>query len=152
MPNITFNTSGIEFLLNNLKPGKAAGPDNTYRYVDFEKQIAPILQIIFTQSLRSGILPNDRLSSNNIPVLKKSKKNLIHLSTHFFDCCLLQGNGAHIFHSIMNHLSTHNIINPNQHGFRPGFSCVTQLMLLADDFLKAMDSHYQVDLVLLDFS
>ena len=52
----------------------------------------------------------------------------------------------------MNHLNTHNIINPNQHGFRPGFSCVTQLMLLADDILKAIDSHYQVNLVLLDFA
>ena len=64
-----------------------------------------------------------------------------HLNTHNI-----------LFHSIMNHLNTHNIINPNQHGFRPGFSCVTQLMLLTDDILKAMDSHYQVDLVLLDFS
>ena len=57
-----------------------------------------------------------------------------------------------IFHCIMKHLNTHNIINPNQHGFRPGFSCNTQLMFLVDDTLIAMDSHYQVDLVLLDFS
>ena len=52
----------------------------------------------------------------------------------------------------MNQLDTHNIINPNQHGFRLGFSCLTQIMLLTDDILKAMDSHYQVDLALLDFS
>ena len=52
----------------------------------------------------------------------------------------------------MDHLNSHNIINHNQHGFRPGFSCNTQLMYLVDDILKAMDFHYQVDLIMLDFS
>ena len=155
MPNIIFNTSGIKSLLKNLKPGKAAGPDNIPMWIliTCAKQIAPILQIIFTRSLRSSILPKDWLSATIIPVFKKGNKNLpsnyrpISLTVV---CCKVM---EHIiFHSIMNHLNTHNIINPNQLGFRPGFSCVTQPMLLTDDILKAMDSHYQVDLVLLDFS
>ena len=75
--------------------------------------------------------------------------NFVDIVLNYVVCCKVM---EHIiFHSIMNHLNTHNIINPNQHGFRPGFSCVTQLMLLTDDILKAMDSHYQVNLVLLDF-
>ena len=45
-----------------------------------------------------------------------------------------------IFHSIMDHLNTHNVINPNQH--------VTPNILLVDDISKVMDSHYLVDLVL----
>ena len=52
----------------------------------------------------------------------------------------------------MDHLNIYNIINPMQHGFRPGLSCQTQLILLIDDFLRAMDQHYQVDLIMLDFS
>ena len=39
-----------------------------------------------------------------------------------------------------------------QHGFRPGLSCQTQLILLVDEILRAMDQHYQVDLIMLDFS
>ena len=31
-------------------------------------------------------------------------------------------------------------------------SCQTQLILLVEDILKAMDSHHQVDLILLDFT
>ena len=38
------------------------------------------------------------------------------------------------------------------HGFRSGHSCQTQLILLVDDILRAMDQHYQVDLIMLDFS
>ena len=57
-----------------------------------------------------------------------------------------------MFHSIHNHLNRYDIINPNQHEFRPGFSCQMQLVLLVDEILKAMDSHHQVDPLLLDFS
>ena len=34
----------------------------------------------------------------------------------------------------------------------PNHSCQTQLILLVEDILKAMDSHHQIDLILLDFA
>jgi len=152
---ITFTTNGIEHLLKNLKPGKAAGPDDipTWILKICAVQVAPILQVIFTQLPNSGTLPNDWLTANVIPIYKKGNKSIptnyrpISLTAA---CCKVM---EHIiFHSIMDHLNAHNIINPNQHGFRPGFSCNTQLILLVDDILRAMNSQYQVDLVLLDFS
>ena len=57
-----------------------------------------------------------------------------------------------ICHTILDHLNTYNIINPIQHGFRSGLSCQTQLILLIDEIVRAMDQHYQVDLIVLDFS
>jgi len=45
-----------------------------------------------------------------------------------------------------------HIISSTQHGFRPGLSCQTQLILLVDEILRVMDQHYQVDLIMLDFS
>ena len=48
--------------------------------------------------------------------------------------------------------SDHNILINNQHGFRSGFSCQTQLISLNDDIAYAMDNHYQTDLILLDFN
>ena len=44
------------------------------------------------------------------------------------------------------------MLNPNQHGFRPNHSCHTQLILLVENILKAIDSHHQVDLILLHFT
>ena len=57
-----------------------------------------------------------------------------------------------IFHSIMDHINTNNILINNQHDFRSGFSCQTQLISLFDDITYAMDNHYQTDVILLDFS
>ena len=52
----------------------------------------------------------------------------------------------------MGHLQNNNIIIDNQHGFRPGHSCTTQLISLIEDVSRAMDKHQQTDLILLDFS
>ena len=45
----------------------------------------------------------------------------------------------------MDHLGKNSIINKHQHGFRPAHSCQSQLFLLTEDILKAMDK------LLLDF-
>ena len=37
------------------------------------------------------------------------------------------------------------------HGFRPEYSCQSQLLSLTGDILKAMNNKKQVDIVLLDF-
>ena len=51
----------------------------------------------------------------------------------------------------MDHLTKNNVINKHQHGFRPEYSCQSQLLSLTEDNLKAMDNKKQMDLVLLDF-
>ena len=57
-----------------------------------------------------------------------------------------------IFHSIMRHLDQNNILNNYQHGFRPNYSCQSQLVMLTEEIFKAMDQQKQIDLILLDFS
>ena len=57
-----------------------------------------------------------------------------------------------IFHSIMDHVQLNNILIDNQHGFRPGFSCQTQLISLIEDISHALDNQLQSDLIILDFS
>ena len=37
--------------------------------------LAPVLQVIYTQSYRTGILPNDWLTANIVPVYKKDDKS-----------------------------------------------------------------------------
>ena len=52
----------------------------------------------------------------------------------------------------MEHLQKHNLLIDNQHGFRSGYSCQSQLISLTEDLLHAMDNHHQIDLILLDFT
>jgi len=50
----------------------------------------------------------------------------------------------------MEHLNSNNIIIDNQHGFRSGHSCQTQLISLVEDITS--DNPFQVDTMLLDFA
>ena len=52
----------------------------------------------------------------------------------------------------MKHLQDYNVLSKFQHGFRPGYSCQTQLIDFIENVQHVMDHQKQVDLILLDFS
>ena len=51
-----------------------------------------------------------------------------------------------IYHSIMEHLKSNNILIENQHGFRSNHSCITQLISLVEDLSYALDHQKQTDI------
>ena len=109
MANIEFTTQGIVKLLQNLKPAKSAGPDNipTRILKEYALHIALVLQVIYTQSYQTGILPNDWLTANIVPVYKKGDKsnpaNYRPISLTSVCCKTME----HIIcHTILDHLNT----------------------------------------------
>ena len=58
----------------------------------------------------------------------------------------------HIVHStVMNHLDHHDILCPEQHGFRKGHSCESQLISTIQDLTSTADNNYQTDMIIMDF-
>ena len=53
---------------------------------------------------------------------------------------------------IMKHLESNNILTDVQYGFRSMQSCEAQLFLTIDDFARAVDKKFQVDVAILDFA
>ena len=49
-------------------------------------------------------------------------------------------------------LESNNLLNPNQHGFRCGRDCLTQLLHHFDDILKVLAEGSNADVIYLDFS
>ena len=69
---------------------------------------------------------------------------------------MLQGHGTR---SLFQHpapyassFQRHNILCEEQHDFRSGRSCETQLLNTIDDLAKNLDDRKQTDVILLDFS
>ena len=155
MPNISFSTRGIQLHLESLVPGKAPGPDGlpTYIFKHCSSEIAPIFQVLFTQSLSTGTLPRDWLTANITPVYKKGSRSVPSNYRPISLTSVCSKVMEHvIFHSIMEHLQNHSVLSDFQHGFRPGYSCQTQLIDFIENIQHAMDQQKQVDLILLDFS
>ena len=153
--NITFTAKGVEKLLRNLKPGKAAGPDNLPARVlkELHKEIAKPLANLFQQSYDTGTMPDDWRKAMITALYKKGNKqdpaNYRPVSLTSIICKTME----HImFSAIANHLEDNKILTFRQHGFRPGFSCVTQLITAVHDWASILEERGQCDVVLLDFS
>ena len=55
-------------------------------------------------------------------------------------------------YTVMNHLETHQILCPNQYGFRAEHSCESQLLVTINNFAYALNNKLQVDIGILVFS
>ena len=79
------------------------------------KEIAPVLTVIFIQSLTSRHIPNDWLTANITPVFKKGDRSNTNNNRPIFltlVCCKIL---EHImYHHIADHLKTNNILIDEQ--------------------------------------
>jgi len=154
MPDISISTEGIFKLLSELDTNKSPGPDEIPSVVlkHCAAEIAPILQIIFTQSMSTGTIPSDWLTANVTPVFKKNDRsnpsNYRPISLTSVCCKVME---HIIYHSVMEHLQQHQILNQHQYGFRQGYSCEAQLVSVVEDISHNLDQQKQIDLIFLDF-
>ena len=60
MKEFDISIDGLLKVLGILKPHKEDGPDNVYPFMPWHLcvVIAPVLQVVFTQSYKTGQLPN----------------------------------------------------------------------------------------------
>ena len=141
--------------MERLDPIKAPGPDHIPTKVIklCANVIAPVLQIIYSQSLKYATLPQDWLSADITPVFKKGNRstaaNYRPISLMSVLCKVME---HIIFHHIMSYFTSLNILNPLQHGFRPNHSCQTQLVDFIDEIQRSMNTRQQTDLLFIYFS
>ena len=57
-----------------------------------------------------------------------------------------------MYSHIFAHLSKHNILCDQQHGFRQSRSCETKLIITINDFAESLNRNEQTDVIFLDFS
>ena len=152
---LTVTRNGVEKLLEELKPHKAAGPDRISNKVlkELSKELAPVLTDLFNQSLNEGTIPKDWSSALITPVFKKGNvhkaSNYRPVSLTCVICKLLE----HIICShVTSHLVKNELLTHLQHGFRKGHSCESQLIITTSDFYDTFNAKEQTDVGILDFS
>ena len=118
-----------------------------------KEELSTPLCILWRQSLDKGIVPDELKRSTITPIYKGGSRSLaanyrpVALTSHvikIFEKVLR----AHI----VKHMDENNLFNPNQHGFRSGRSCLSQLLEQYDLILNILDEDANADVVYLDFS
>ena len=160
MGEITVDPYGVLELLNNLKIHKAPGPDglSARALKECSSEIAPILALIYNETLAQGTVPDDWRQANVAPIFMKGEKydaaNYRPVSLTCICCKTLE----HIIVSNINkHLAFESILADCQHGFRSQRSCETQLVQFFHDLVSNLDralnrNHRQTDVIIMDFA
>ena len=56
-----------------------------------------------------------------------------------------------IYNRIFGFIESNNLLRSHQYGFRPGYSCTSQLIHLFHEWAKALDKRLSTDVIFLDF-
>ena len=111
------------------------------------------LKLIFQSCLESGKFPNEWKKANVVPVHKKGDKQILK---NYRPISLLPIAGK-IFERLLydrmfEFFIANNLISKNQSGFRPGDSCINQLLSITHEIYQSFDDNLEVRAVFLDIS
>ena len=141
--------------LDKLNISKAGGPDGIHARIlqECSEYLSVALEIIYNKSLESGNLPKQWKEANVKPLYKKGKKQLTQnyrpVSLTSVCCKVLE---KIIRNNIVKHLESLGVITNDQHGFREGRSCNTQLLEIMEIWTSLIDKGIPWDCAYLDFA
>ena len=141
--------------IDEISSNAAPGPDRfpAVMLKECKKQLSKPLQIIWRKSLDTGEIPSNLKISNITPVHKGGDKHTpknyrpVALTSH-----LIKIFEKVIRKHLVKFIEGNNLLNPNQHGFRAGHSCLSQLLQHFDRITKLIEEGKNVDIIYLDFS
>ena len=152
---IGVTNDGVSALLSNLKVHKASGPDGIPASLlkNLAKTLAPPLTMIFRASLSQSAIPSQWKIANIVPIFKKGNRSNPGNYRPVSLTCICSKLLEHIIYShIFSHLTKHNILTEEQHGFRQCRSCETQIIATVHDLAENLNCGNQTDVILLDFT
>ena len=147
LDSIHFSSSDIVKIISRLDPNKAHGHDMlSIRMIKLcGNSICKPLSIIFKDCLSEGKFPHEWEKANVAPVHKKGNKqrlenyrpiSLLPICSKIFERL--------IYNDMFTFFTENNLIYPNQSGFRPGDSCVNQLLAIIHEIYKSFDEGFEV--------
>ena len=155
LSTIQFVDTDILKIIRNLNPNKAHGYDKiSIRMLKIcDNSICKPLELIFNDRLANGIFPSVWKKGNIVPVHEKNDKerlnnyrpiSLLPICSKIFERI--------IFHEIFRFFIKNDLISQHQSGFKPGDSCINQLLSITHEIYQSFDQGFDVRSVFLNIS
>ena len=155
LSSIPFEINDIEKIIKNLDPNKSHGHDMLcIRMLKlYGESIYKLLNLIFKSCLKTGQFPSEWKKANVIPVFKKSDKQLVK---NYRRISLLPVTGKIferlLYNQMFEFFIRNDLISQNESGFKPGDSCINQLLAITHEIFKSFDVCLDVRAVFSDIS
>ena len=152
---VNFSHDKIAKVVQNLDPNKAHGHDNiSIRMVKVcGPSIYKPLEIIFNQCLETGIFPSEWKKGNIVPIHKKGDKQMVQ---NYRPVSLLPICGKILerlmFNEMFEFFIENKLISSSQSGFKPGDSCINQLLSITHEVYSSFDKGFEVRSIFLDIA
>ena len=139
--------------LPKLKTTKSVGPDGIHPRVlkETTETIAPILAAIYNKSLNKSHIPAAWKEGLITPLHKKGNKT----QPGNYRPISLTSVAGKIMESLirdqpLSHMMENQLVCDAQHGFVPGRSCMTQLLVTLEKWMDLLDNEDAFDVIYLD--
>ena len=141
--------------IQSLSPDAAPGPDGCAAILlrNCKEELAKPLRILWRYCLDFGKTPTNQKQPNVVPIYKGGSKSEpsnyrpVSLTSH-----IIKVFEKIIKKRIVKYLEDHNKFNDNQHGFRQGRSCLSELLDHYEEILTNLNNGVGTDTVYLDFA
>ena len=153
--SITFSQDDIAKMIQNLDSGKAHGHYNISIHMlnIYGSAIYKPLAIILKQLVDTGISPSEWKKGNIVPIHKKSDKQTLK---NYRPVSLLPICGKILeqlmFNEMFKLFIENELILSNQSGFKPGDSCVNQLVSIKHEIYESFEDSHEDRGIFLDIS
>ena len=150
-----FSEDDIMKVIQKLDPNKGHGQDNiNIRMIKIcGKSICIPLRKTLDECLSTGTFPLEWKKDNVVPIFKKGDKKIYK---NYRPISLLPIFGKIlerlIFEEMFPFFIENKLIAANQSGFKPGDSCINQLIAITHEIFQSFDASYEVRGVFLDIS
>lgn len=153
--NVIVSPEQVQKSINDLSLNSAAGPDQfpSILLKRCAEELSIPLTTLYNTSLGNGEFPDKLKYAKVTPIYKGGSRNEpknyrpVALTTHISK--VLE---KIIAKHLIKYLEDTGLMNINQHGFRAGHSCLTQLLAHYEKVLQSLENNWDVDVVYLDFA
>jgi hypothetical protein len=152
---VDFDENVVLSHLQKLKPKLSSGPDGLPQLVlqELGEAIATPLSYIFNLSFRKSKLPDEWKIAKIIPIHKKALKSKV---SNYRPVSMLSSPDkvmeSIVCGKLVEFLENNSIFSQHQFGFRKKRSTVAQLLLTYEDWTRAVDSGFLVDVFFIDIT
>ena len=153
LKSIVVTEEQIDKALVKLNSNKACGPDGIHpKFLkELHSSLSVPLCILFNKTMSSGTIPTQWKTAEVKPIFKKGEKqnpgNYRPVSLTSIVCKIFEG---FIRDALNPHLTENKLLSEHQFGFTTGRSCITQLLVTIDNWMKNLDEGKSSDAIYLD--
>jgi hypothetical protein len=153
--NMEFSEFDVSKAIDSMDRSSAVGPDKFPASIlkECKQTLSPVITQLWKLSLATGDIAPHFKHQSVIPVFKKGNRAL----AENYRPVSLTSQLIKVFERVLRvklvqYIEEHSLINKDQHGFRAGRSCLTQLLSHVEDLMCDLNSDKNADVLYLDFS